>query len=54
MITPPWYNKLEKELEVTWPLEVALAISIVGITTFLLLTKKRLLLATWITYMYMP
>jgi hypothetical protein len=51
---PPWYDWLERRLEPSWPLMVAIAVVIVGITIYLMAKRQAVPLAAWLTYLLMP
>ena len=53
-LQPAWYRAAEQRLEVAWPLEVGLAVVVVGVTALLVVTRKRLALAAWLVYLFMP
>lgn len=55
MKTPAWYAAAESFLEDQgWPVMGGLAALIIIVTLYLVLTKKAVPLAVWLTYLYMP
>lgn len=48
------YKTIESWLEPSWPLQVVLALFILGITGYLLWRRNPVVLAAWLTYLYMP
>ncbi len=53
-LQPSWYQSLERTLLQYWELEVAVAIMIVVVTLALLIARKPVPLAVWLTYLVMP
>lgn len=51
---PPWYGWLERKLEPSWPLMLAVAVVIVGVTIYLMARGKPVPMAAWLTYLLMP
>ncbi len=50
----PWYSWLEKKIEPSWPLMVAIAGAIIGVTLWLMLRGDPVLLAAWLVYLVSP
>lgn len=48
------YEKVEGWLEPSWPLQVAMAAFLIGVTLYLLYKRNPVWLATWLVYMFMP
>jgi hypothetical protein len=53
-LQPSWYQALERTLLQYWELEATAAIAIVVVTLALLVARKPVPLAIWLTYLVMP
>lgn len=55
MLTPSKvYRSLEQTLDQSWPIMVALAVIVIGVTIYLLYKKNPIAMAAWLVYLYMP
>jgi hypothetical protein len=56
MLTPPsWYAPAETFLlREGWPVLTIAAGVVIGVTLYLLLTRRAVALAGWLVYLYMP
>ena len=55
MITPPpWYGRLERAIEPSFPLMVAIGLLIIAITAWLMLRGRSVPLAGWLVYLISP
>jgi hypothetical protein len=54
MKQPRWYRWTEAKLEPVWSLMLALSAIVISVTILLIVTRKRTMLAAWLTYLFMP
>ena len=54
MMAAPWYEFAENQLQPHRDLMIALAILIIAVTLALLLYGDNIVLAAWLTYLFMP
>lgn len=55
-LTPPsWYSGLDSFLQREgWPVLLLASFIIIGVTLWLIMTKRAAALALWLTYLYAP